>query len=166
MTDELCAREGCGAPKAWHDRASTVDELAAWPDNAKRNGNHIHVYPFRFPPYSHPEDSCLSFACYCTGYLAPPPEAELKAYVFESSVATRMPSGTWALPSGHVVTALDEYLAAHPQPAPALCICGGREDEHDDERHLCRHASFFGDWVTHNKVRTECRCEYYVEAQP
>ncbi|MDE2106181.1 MAG: hypothetical protein KGL39_53675 [Patescibacteria group bacterium] len=52
-----------------------------------------------------------------------------------------------------------------PQPAPALCICGGREDEHDEDGR-CGHWGAFmnaGQCV----VRTQCQCyEYRPEAQP
>ena len=150
---DYCARPGCGAPKAWHTNKSTVADLGV---------GFLHHYaatPNRVEP------SCLGNGCLCTSYLAPePPEPERKPYVVEMTktdehlplLRTRAGEPALAVP-------LDEFLAAHPQPEPKRCICGGREDEHHDGM-ACLHVVKFmnrGGTI----VRMVCQCERFREAQ-
>lgn len=149
MTDELCAREGCGAPKAWHIPDTSVRQLREFSSPLHRYAA-IHVAA----------GSCMGSDCICDVYLAPePPRPERKAWVVELDAAY---AGAMDDRVGFVP--LDEYLTAHPQPSPALCICGGREDEHPDGM-TCLHVGQFmngGGTI----VRTKCQCERFRAVQP
>ena len=139
MSDELCAREGCGAPRAWHVPDTPIRQLREFSSPLHEYAD-IHVAA----------GSCMGGDCTCDAYLAPEPER--KAYVVESDSDLAGQRVARAIP-------LDEYLAAHPQPTPALCICGGREDQHTEDgwcSHVVRH------WTANGylDVRT-CFCKQY-----
>ncbi len=133
MSTELCARPGCGAPKAWHTRTSTVAETDVWPVDSA----HAFVNPRRG------EGGCLGDKCYCPAYVAPEPER--KPYVVE---LTDEQAGSWLTShdgqtSKIAKTPLAEYLAAHPQPLafPANTKCVVRGCDFYTATVLCTHCA-------------------------
>src|SRR5690348_13919581 len=148
MTDQLCARPGCGAPKAWHTRKSTTDELDAARElrleadpHWGNSGEHLEANIYR------KEGACLGRYCSCPGYLAPePPEPARKPYVVEMTDEQRdsyrkASTGIAAWLNQHFVP-FDGYLAAHTLPEPKRCVCGGEAWEHDIEDG-CQHVATY-----------------------
>ncbi len=195
MTDELCAREGCGAPKAWHDDEVSLTELRevdSWRPNAKHTG-------ISRMPWNLVSGSCIGAWCDCTAYLPPePPKPERKAYVVE---ATGAEIHYWSGDDVHSIGGipaipLAEYLAAHPEarwpayddlpgaeraafervaaklsePEP-LCICGGEADDHDPVTGRCSHVAKRAIPYAVGEARSirietlACQCQKF-EAQP
>lgn len=171
MSEEFCAREGCGAPKAYHQLSSTIAELLRandrryelgdWPDGFRHND--VHVYSG-----CGNDITCRGSDCHCAAYLAPqPPLPARKPYVVEMTDEQRdsyrkASTGIAAWLNQHFVP-LDEYLAAHPQPEPKRCICGGREDEHRDGMACLHVVKFMNGGGT--IVRMSCQCERFRAAQ-
>lgn len=166
-TTELCARPGCGAPKAWHTTKSTIAELAAW--NGMRASH--HTIPMVLAIVM--DGGCLG--CPCAGFLAPePPKSERTAYVVEIRSDHEHNSFLWhadiqdEAERGYTgFTPLDEYLASHPQPKRPRCICGGEFDDHG-ELEKCRHVAKCWSLATGvgHLVSRGCECTEYrpVEA--
>lgn len=137
MSDiEYCAREGCGAPRAWHSYQSPiVDLFRDFPQPWRATGQTIE--------FDRPEGSCICTTCDCAGFLKPKPDSE--PYVVEMVPSER----EVLIPSGTLIP-LAEYLASHPQPDGPMCVCRHKEDAHDGSGCLYRF----------------CTCVGYNEVQP
>lgn len=130
MTDtELCAREGCGAPRAWHSNQSTLADLPRL-----LIAGHAYAVP------DIRDGRCAGNNCACTGFTEGAPER--KAYVVE--IDERRIGLTPDTTQRVNLIPLAEYLASHPQPDGPMCVCRHKEDAHDGSGCLYRFCTCVG----------------------